>query len=464
MGVFLRNKTQNPVFLPYPYRGLLRAGARVAVNLTEEEAFTALALVPGEQQNVITVEAGALAPFNDLVTGDAADGLLIGAIQSPIALSNTVIVQQLADFPSPAAGVITLATDTLYIVNGPVSLSSNRLLRSSGSQLAGFSSALRDSLSSTNVGALITNPGSDSSQFDVKDLTLVSNGGTVFDIDGSPARFRVENCIVAGEFGTASGSRQGYVNCVFTGFSTGVKFSTGGLSLSIDGCSFLQTPAGSGICIDLGSNVWTEAVSVGGNVLDVAPSGTGINGLASNGNIAAAFGGIQNTTVLGSGTALVGITEDDVRWLFSSNIGNLLNSSFLGRYGFTGSITTTPTTAVFTKVLGTTTATLEKRFLHVADNRMDYVGLESAPVRIDVALGSFKTGGASIGYEFAVFKNGVNLGPKFPQIVDNKGATLSFVVVEPAAVTSNFFDVRVANLDNTDAITISDMTVLLTRL
>lgn len=464
MGVFLRNKTQNPVFLPYPYRGMLLAGGRVAVNLTEQEAYDALAIVPGEKQNVISVEAGAIAPFNDLVKGDAENGLLIGALQNPLPLQNVVFVENLGDFPSPSAGVITLSANTLYVINGAVDILGNRLVRAADTQIEGFSSPLRDTITSSNVGSLISNLGGNSTPFEIGSVGLISTAGDIFDIAGAPARFWVSNCILSGEYGASAGSRQRFVNCAFVDFNAGMKFSAGGLILSIEGCSFEQASAGTGVCIDLGLNVWTDAILISNNLITPAAGGTGLNGLTGNGNVAAALGAMDGNVVGVAGTGLVGITADDVRWLFNGNIGALLNTSFLGQYGFSGSPTTTPTTAAFTKILGTTVAGLQKRFVHVADNRMDYVGIETGSARIDVSIGASKTGGQSIEYEFAVFKNAAQVGPGFPMIVNNQGNTVSFSVVNDPLVITDSFDVRVRNLDNLDALGVIDLSVLLTKI
>lgn len=445
------------MFLPYPWRGLLPAGAKVSVNVTESEAYTALALVPGQQQNAIGVEANAPPPFNDLVTGDAADGLLIGAISSPIALTNVVIVQQLVDFPPPSAGVITLAANTVYKINGPIDCGSNRFLLGVGTLVQGFSSAARDRLTSTAAGALFTDTGSE--EFFVSDLTLTASGA-LFDIQGSPSLMVLSSIVSdAGDLGTLGGARISLTNCVFEGFDSGFDFSAGGVWVELIATHFGQiaSPTAGAKCVDFGSNAWTSFIRLADCDFVSGSGGFAISGLPGNGNLAPGAGDIglaevNNCAFAGTGTNLENITINDLRWSFRGLLGQQ-NSAVLGSLEITTpAATTNPGVGVFAKAAGTTAITVSARFDPTpgVSNRLTFLGITPLPLRIDITGTLSKdSGGASVLYEIAIFKNGAQLGTATTNVdANNRGEPFSLTQVDPSGSANDFYEVYAANVEN----------------
>ncbi len=380
-------------------------------------------------------------------------------------LSGVKFVEQAEDYGVPSGGFYQLQANTLYMQNGEVDIGGNHLRRADGTQISGFSGPIRDVLIYTGAGSVIENPAGNVTPIELSNMAIRAASGSLFDVVGVPSEFRVDNSEFTGDFGTARGTVMSFKNSTFDGFNVGMLFGAGGTSLVVEDVSLLQEAGSTGICLDLGTNVWSLGVKISAGLLSVAANGTGISGAASNANVPASFGQVSDMIAAGAGgtgALLAGITENDVRWLFDNNLG-LPNSSIVGRYGFTGNVTPTPTTAVFAKILGTTTSNIANRFVHVPDNRMDYAGIPSIALEVDVSVGSVKAGGAGVEYAFAVFKNGTTqVGPEFPQIVDNKGATMSFKAMDPSAALTDFYDVRVRNKDNVDALTVTDFTALFT--
>lgn len=66
MAVSITNVSSNPVTLPYPLRGVLRAGAGVVLDATKAQVEAAL----GDTTRVLEIKDGALGVPSDFHKGD----------------------------------------------------------------------------------------------------------------------------------------------------------------------------------------------------------------------------------------------------------------------------------------------------------------------------------------------------------------------------------------------------------
>lgn len=172
-----------------------------------------------------TAQRNAIAsPANGLVVYDTDLGSLYffnGTVWSAIGSqggatrTNYVLVKSEADLPTPAAGVITLNTNTLYEINGTVVL--NNSINLNGAYVIGIDTN-EDKL--VRVGGAIFSGNNGGS---IRNLVLSApGGGTVFNIDassGTDKNLILQNCIIAN-----SGS-VGSLNNFFLVFSNIVQFS-----------------------------------------------------------------------------------------------------------------------------------------------------------------------------------------------------------------------------------------------
>ena len=473
MGVWLRNKTQNPLPLPYPYRGILAAGGRVPVNLTEAQALTALALVLGDRQNYISVEQNAPPPYNDRVAGDAAEGLLIGAIESPVSLSNVEFVENLAGFPAPSAGQITLAANTVYKVNGAVDYSPNQLVFSAGSILQGFTGPSHDSLTTSFAGPAAAFIDTGGESFAIKDLAISVPNTAFIDVQGSPSEMKLSNLRVScKDIGTLSGVLINVVDVVFDDFDSGCLFTAGGKDMLLERMGFHQTasPTAGSACIDLGANVWTNYIRLSG--CDFAPGtdGFALKGATANANLVPGVGEIGlgeavSCVFAGTGTNLSGITVNDLRWTFRSLLGQA-NSAVLGAYEMDTPAATVLTQNVPTKIAGTTTPIVLARFIADGNNKIVFAGVTPMPLRVDVTgVGVKASGGGKTLYEYRVYKKGVQLGTTGSLVdTDNRGESFSLSAIDPEATATDYYEVFVENLESGDNITVTELQAVVTAL
>ncbi len=143
---------------------------------------------------------------------------------------NFVLVKELADFPAPAGGVITLDTNTFYEINGTINLGANTI-HLNNAYVAGMDA---------NEDRLIRAGGpifSGSTGGSIKQLTLLGGGGasSAFNITGATGqRLLLQNTIVANfsSVGTLSGLALFFSNIVqFSNNTAGIVYNNIGTLL-----------------------------------------------------------------------------------------------------------------------------------------------------------------------------------------------------------------------------------------
>ncbi|MBL7933562.1 MAG: hypothetical protein JNL60_16785, partial [Bacteroidia bacterium] len=107
--------------------------------------------------------------------------------------SNYVLVKSASDLPAASGGVITLASGTLYEINGSISLSDK--INLNGCTIQGDDSG-NDKLIYTGSGELFTGSGTGNISY----LTLVAASGKIFNINagGANKNLLVQNCYFLG--------------------------------------------------------------------------------------------------------------------------------------------------------------------------------------------------------------------------------------------------------------------------
>jgi hypothetical protein len=178
------------------------------------------------QRNAIISPANGLVVYDtDLSSLYFFNGTVWSAIgsQGGATRINYVLVKSEADFPTPAAGVITLDSQTLYEINGTVIL--NNSINLNGAYVIGVDTN-EDKL--VRVGGTIFSGNNGGS---IRNLVLSAPGGAVFNIDASSGTDKTlvfQNSIVAnsGSVGTLSNFFMVFSNIIqFTGNTNGITYN-----------------------------------------------------------------------------------------------------------------------------------------------------------------------------------------------------------------------------------------------
>lgn len=90
-----------------------------------------------------------------------------------------VLVRTLPDFPTPSSGIITLAADTVYILDGDINVGSNRFVLSANTVIRGLGGVV-STLTTTTTGSVFTA----TSSFTLDSFNLTASTGTVFSCTG----------------------------------------------------------------------------------------------------------------------------------------------------------------------------------------------------------------------------------------------------------------------------------------
>lgn len=397
--------------------------------------------------------------FRSLVAGSGIsvgvqNGYIQIALSATPAATKTVIVNELADFPTAVAGVITLEADTMYFVTNDIETSS-RFVAGLNSTLAGSDGALIN-LVYTGSGTMFT---STNVAFKLKDLRITCASGTLIEstcASGS-ALIQIIRCIfpecdVVGSFGGCFALD--LENCSFLDIKTdGLSFTGNTTVININA---VIAYINGGTLLDLGTAT-VSALSLGTTFITAAAGTTVLSGLADSGNInAGGLATVFNVRSSGTGTALSGIGPDDIRWefLLNSTIPNSINSILATNAGNTVTIAATDTPVI----IGATWALdHENRFEGTAGGRFTYLG-KGAHVNITATITAELDGTPTDrDCTFYVFKNGVEVTSSGVQrtMVTGSPGNLSLIWQEDLE-TNDYLELFVENNDSTEDIIINN--------
>lgn len=117
----------------------------------------------------------------DIFTIDTLNDVLIPnyPIQGTINLTDYVVVQSKSDLPTPSAGVITLADNTAYQINGTIALGTDHIKPGVSNVVFGLDKS-NDGFSYSGTNACITSTNQDVT---IRNLFIVANGGSSSALD-----------------------------------------------------------------------------------------------------------------------------------------------------------------------------------------------------------------------------------------------------------------------------------------
>jgi len=320
-------------------------------------------------------------------------------------LSNVVHVETAADFPTPAANVITLAAGITYRLSGEVDIGDDRFDTSAGNISLVGNNPNTDKILTTTAGALFTG-----ASIRCRNVGATVASGSIFDMSGlgviSLSGFFVLGCDTLGTV-SATGLFS-WMNANITAMSTsGIAFSGICRSIIFDSCSFSDFE---GTAIDLGTAT-ASLIRIDGNRLSGNAGSTSIDIAPSSANIIAlGEGWVTNNLFNGDGTATVGADSGDDSWTYHDNAG--LANSFRGADGHilgnaTATVISTINTPVAVNFNSSFIGDLESSFTVDTDGCFTYTGDTAIATQITASVFGNSASGTNIGYRFYFAKNDI---------------------------------------------------------
>lgn len=322
-------------------------------------------------------------------------------------LNNFVVVKQKSDLPTPAAGVITLAASTVYLINGSINLGTDRLVLSGDARILG-NSAFTDNIIYTGSSAMIT---CTDFNISISNLALIANTASSQILNASNAA-QTKSCVVQDCLFTTSqkaGTISGFNNVLLNVISYQTVLDGWDINntthLFILNQNYEETCTGTYIDISTGT---FEVIVVRNNIFHVDTSNTALD--IDAGTITVNSCSIIANTFLGTGTYIDNFTVNNSDFVVKANSGL---ASFTAKASMTLSSITANlnvTASTWTKINGTTTLDVGERFSMPVNNRLMYDGAEPIDVSVNVALAGYYTAGGARIAEISIFKNGVLVG------------------------------------------------------
>lgn len=303
--------------------------------------------------------------------------------------TNTILVKSAADLPAASGGTHTLLASTVYQPQGVIDLGGNTLTLQADTVLRGRSPAV-DGFSTTSGSALFSGPA-----LRVRCLSATCPNGPIFNKtdDASEPMFFIEvNCFSFGSYGTIGTSSGGLLQlCNFIGPGGGMMFTGGTGNFGIQNSLFSGY---TGNCIDLSTFVF-NVLSMDTVIFSGAVASTALSGLASSGNIGTR-GVVSKCSFNGSGAALSGIDEQDLKWDFTGNFGVARSRNAADGFLLTTETVIIGTIGQFEEVGGTSfSSSILDRFTISTSGVLTYVGIEDIEIQVSGFATVQKVGGGS---------------------------------------------------------------------
>jgi hypothetical protein len=315
-------------------------------------------------------------------------------------------IRTLNDFPAPVAGVITLENNVPYLIQGSVSLGTNRIVLGTSNTILGMDKS-DDKLIYTGTSALFTGTNKD---FSLRYITISTPiaGASVFNLTGTNTNnFEFKDNIFGG--------------CKSLGIIDGFNvlvFQKNFITLCDQGIQIGTTASDDLIIIDnyIVNNTNTVGckffdILTGASLSDIVISrnyfGTQSNETAINvGTITLTeYGKMLDNTFHIIGTSVVGVSYASTGWLFQGN-SDVLNTVANGQIGFVDNATTTSVNNTFISIAGTwVLKTGANKFDSPSNGILRYIDKEPATLRLVANLCAF--GASSYTCEMSMYKNGV---------------------------------------------------------
>lgn len=366
---------------------------------------------------------------------------------------NYVLVKSVADLPSPSGGIITLASGTLYEINGTIALTSQIDLN--GSYIIGLDANNDILYYASSSGSLFTGNNGGT----IKNLTLIAPtaGSKVFNLEDltGAKNLIVRDCIVANSnnIGLLKGFNIVFFNVLnFSGNTNGITYENiehlllEDLAWFSNNSNTFEKYVGTfEIVVRLGG--FSHALSANSATsIDVA----GITSISS--------GELKNGIFNGDGVRIAGTFSK--QWeVDASGIDTEKDDVASGNiYISTVALSTITTVNTPVKALGTTTATNLFRFTSNVTNRLTYDGTKTRSFEISASF-SMTAPASNKKYSFYIAKNGSVLMDTRQQRKISNGTDIGALtltgVVELAP--TDYIEVWVENNVDASDITIENM-------
>lgn len=348
--------------------------------------------------------------FRSLVAGSGMNVSGMGdqiqiALSAIPASTKTVVINQLSDFPTPVAGVITLADDTHYAVRNDITTSDRFVL--GDNTIVDGSDNIVINLAYTGAGVMFT---SVDKNWTLKNITVTCSSGTFIDFDGTGVEiFQFINArVIAGTLGTIDDFAGIHIDDTqFTVTTDGFLFG------GINGVFLAEANLGTidaGTFYDLGTATFS-GFSVTDAFMTLNGSSVFVDGAASSANITSGnLGSVHNSRFFGTGTTLQTIDNSDVRWEFAVNNGipdtdkDCLMSQTANAVATVIAVATTPV-----KLAGTWVEEEAFFFSTDATGKMTYIGEKEIELDITMSFSAAPVSGSNKSINFYVALNGTHI-------------------------------------------------------
>jgi len=391
-----------------------------------------------------------------------ADGAGSGTFALPVG-NNTVVVNVLADLPTPSGGTITLASNTNYIFAAPINIGTNFITLGINNLVTSLN-FLAPELTYTGTTPMFV--GVDVS-FLIKDILLNSATAEIFDMSETATggtkiidirSVRATACTKWGTFDKMVSVLVTNSSC--TNCADGITIA-GNVTLVVSIRQVALIGSGTSfVGIDLGTSVLqtieiTDPLFIGG------AGSIGLKGATGSANITTNFiANVNNGSFAGVTTPLSGITIDDIRWNFIGN-GNVPDTMPDALTSLTANATATVVSVgVPTLVEGTWVSVRASHYSNTAAGRVTYNGERNLVTPIDITVAIEPVSGTNKIVRCYVALNGTAvIASGISTHVDSSDPKVITIPWQIDMASTDFIEVFVENETDSVNLLVSDATL-----
>jgi len=371
--------------------------------------------------------------------------------------TSTVIINEIADFPTAVGGVITLADDTDYFITNDMT-TADRFVLGISSQIRSVSTVI-NTLTYTGTGAMFSCEDCD---VRLRNITFVASSGSIFNITSSTS---AGIGIVFSDNVVFVADKLGEMSCrIFSMISCGVVLATDGLNITgttMEVLSILTSNwfVSAGTCIDLNSTVF-ESAEASNLFVTYEPGVTFLAGLTGSGNIAAdGQGTVLSCKLIGTGTPLSNMAPDDDLWFFagSNQIRDTIRDGICSMQG-NSTETVISSSGVPVLVAGTFVVGRSSGFTPSTAGRVTYDILKDVVIPISVTMTVQMATGGSDDVRAMIAINGTSVSESsIGTSVNSSGKGNITLSWQEEISTDDFIEVYIQNDTDTTNIIVEDM-------
>jgi len=410
----------------------------------------------GLSGNVILPNAGITSYSN--VASNLKSLFLQGAVDE-IVPNNFKYIKVKADFPTPAAGKITLVANTTYIITGNINIGTDNFVIPSGGNLNIIGAAFNNqSITYTGSGVMFENSGG-IEFLRIELLTIINTGSGTFSnptplVSNPLSQFSVLQCLITGFASIGTWTSRPFISaCAFVDNVAGITVNDV-IDFRIDDNKMLNS-----------SGLGTTFVTIGGTgistgsldklTIDVLSGETAID--INSGIAATSLVRIAGSAIRGAGTVFdaTGIDQEDDRVKASQSEG-IPDSMSIGET-YLDSTETVTIAVIGTPVIISGSSWVDgelQRFTATNAGRLTYTGRDPITVFVKGQATIEKVGGGSDLLELCLFKNGTILPqPCFGTMSSDPTSVGAAAIV--SLVQNDFIELFVRNQTTTANVTVS---------